>query len=186
MKDDIQRLIKDAQAGDESAFRRLVENYQLFVYNLAFRLLTNQEDAKDVVQECFVRVWKNLTKFNVKKKFTTWLYKIVINLCYDDLRRAYNKYKCDPIEKEESLNLLVEKTSFEEKISNLDLAHKIKLISCHLKPQQRMVFVLRDLQDLKMDEIAHILKISVGTVKSNLYYARLNIRKKCEQMELIK
>jgi RNA polymerase sigma-70 factor (ECF subfamily) len=182
---DCQQLIRNAQQGDQEAFRQLVEKHQQFAYNVAFRFLTNQEDARDVVQECFIRVWKNLHKFDARKRFTTWLYKIITNLCYDDMRRAYNKYKCDPLEKEDSFTNLTDQTDAEQELSNADLAEKIKCLSAHLKPRQRVVFVLRDLQDVDMDDIAEVLNTSVSTVKSNLYYARQNIRKKCQELGYI-
>ncbi len=182
---DLQQLIYKAQNGDLDAFRSLVETHQQFAYNVAFRFLTNQEDARDVVQECFIRLWKNLHKFDARKKLTTWLYKIITNLCYDDMRRAYNRYKCDPVEKEESFRNLTDHDDAVDKLSNADLADKIKCLSAHLKPRQRAVFVLRDVEDLEMDEIAEILKIPVSTIKSNLYYARQNIRKKCQELGYI-
>ena len=72
--------------GNKEAFRRLVEKYQPYAYALSLRLLCHEEDAKDVVQECFIRVWHHLHKFNRKNKFTTWLYTIVSNLCYDRIK----------------------------------------------------------------------------------------------------
>ncbi len=185
MSHDSQQLVRNAQHGDHEAFRQLVEMHQQFAFNVAFRFLTNQEDARDVVQECFIRVWKNLHKFDARKKLTTWLYKIITNLCYDDMRRAYNKYKCDPLDKDESFSKLTQDDDADERLSNADLADKIKCLSAHLKPRQRAVFVLRDVQDVEMDEIAEILNTSVSTVKSNLYYARQNIRKKCQELGYI-
>ena len=182
---DTQQIVRRAQNGDHDAFRHIVQEHQQFVYNVAFRFLANQEDARDVVQECFIRLWKNLHKFDARKKLTTWLYKIITNLCYDDMRRAYNRYKCDPLEKEVSFADLTNAEDAEKKLANADLAEKIRCLSAFLKPRQRAVFVLRDLEDLDMDEIAEILKISVSTVKSNLYYARQNIRQKCQELGYI-
>lgn len=179
---DNQQLIRDAQNGDLAAFRLLVESHQQFVYNAAFRFLANQEDARDVVQECFIRVWKNLPKFDARKKMTTWLYKIIINLCYDELRRAYKRYTRDPQEKQASIDNLSEAENIDDRLTNADLAEKIRCLAGRLKPRQRTVFILRDLEDLELQEIARILKISVAAVKSNLYYARQNIRHKCQQL----
>ena len=185
MSDNIQQLVTRAQNSDIDSFRQLVEKHQQFAYNVAFRFLTNQEDARDVVQECFIRLWKNLHKVDPHKKLTTWLYKIVLNLCYDEMRRAYNRYKCDPAEKEASFENLKSSDNMEKKYGNEELAAKIRCLSEHLKPRQRAVFILRDLEDLDLDEISEILKISVSAVKSNLFYARQNIRKKCLEMGYI-
>ena len=84
-------LLERAVDGDLDAFKTIVEEHQKFVYRAAFRLLAHEEDARDATQECFVRVWKNLHTFDRSKKLTTWLYKIIANLCFDDLRRAYKK-----------------------------------------------------------------------------------------------
>ncbi|MBN1480747.1 RNA polymerase sigma factor [candidate division KSB1 bacterium] len=185
MSQDSQQLIRNAQNGDLEAFRQLVESYQQFVYNVAFRFTASHEDARDVVQECFIRVWKNLHKFDARKKMTTWLYKIIINLCYDELRRAYKKYRCDSNEQQTSFENLQHAEDVDDMLTKADLAEKIKNLSGHLKPRQRTVFILRDLEDLDMEEIAKILKISISAVKSNLYYARQNIRKKCQQLGYI-
>ena len=182
MSQEIQQIIVNAQNGDLDAFRQLVETHQGFVYNVAFRFLADEEDARDAVQECFIRLWRNLYKFDARKKLSTWLYKIITNVCYDELRRAYNKYKCKPQDKDKLMLLLTEAQNEEDQVSNADLAVRIKCLSAQLKPRQRAVFVLRDLQDLNMDEIAQILNISVSAVKSNLYYARRNIRKKCIEL----
>jgi RNA polymerase sigma-70 factor (ECF subfamily) len=182
---DTQHLVVRAQNGDLDAFRQLVEKHQQFVYNVAFRFLSNQEDARDVVQECFIRVWKSLPKFDAQKKLTTWIYKIVTNLCYDEMRRAFRKYKCDPQEKQKTFDNMISTEDAEITLSNAELAEKIKCVSEQLKPRQRAVFILRDLEELNMREIAEILKISVSAVKSNLFYARLNIRKKCQELGYI-
>lgn len=184
MPESTTQLIIQAQNGDMNAFRLLVEQHQHFAFNVAFRLLANDADARDVVQECFIRVWKNLNNFNNRNKFKTWLYRIITNLCYDELRRAYNKYKCNPPEKDDLIQNIQNIEDLEKTCTNADLADFIRCLSKNLKPKQRMVFVLRDLEDLPLAEIADILNTSVGTIKSNLYYARLNIRQKLEQLDV--
>ena len=79
-------LISRSRRGDLSAFRLLMESQQRYAYAVAYRLLHDTENAKDVVQEAFIRVWNNLDKYRQEVKFTTWLYKIVINLCYDKMK----------------------------------------------------------------------------------------------------
>ena len=128
MSDNIQQLVARAQNSDIDSFRQLVEKHQQFAYNVAFRFLTNQEDARDVVQECFIRLWKNLHKVDPHKKLTTWLYKIVLNLCYDEMRRAYNRYKCDPAEKEASFENLKSSDNMEKKLVDL-VTHSVGAIS---------------------------------------------------------
>lgn len=183
MQNTNRELLGNAVAGDINAFRKIVQEHQLFVYRAAFRLLANEEDARDATQECFVRVWRNLHKFDMSKKFTTWLYKIIVNICYDDLRRAYKKQRTSL---EAITYQIASDCNIEKETADSDLARKICTISKQLKPQQRMVFALRDLQDLDMQEISEILSISIGAVKSNLFYARKNIRKKMHEMGYLK
>lgn len=169
--------------GDKTAFRKLVELYQSYAFALALRLLCNEEDAKDVVQECFIRVWNHLSKFNPNNKFTTWLYRIVTNLCYDRLKMKKRRRKVIstglddeyPVESPTHHNV-------EYEYSNKELTKMIETLAEELKPKQRMVFILRDLQDLSMGEVSKIMGLSVSSVKSNLYHARQNIRKRLERM----
>ncbi len=178
-------LVVQAQQGNLAAFQKLVETHQRFVFVVAFRLLANEEDARDVVQETFVRVWKHLHAFQSQKSFTTWLYKIITNLCYDTLRNAYNRRTYNSLANEDLKPLLKTTVALEEHVCNTELAEKICELANGLTSRQHMVFVLRDLQDLDMQEIAEILNISISAVKSNLYYARVNIRKKMKKMGYI-
>lgn len=180
MAQQIHEVIARARNGDMQAFRQLVDMHQQFAYRVAFRLLANHDDARDVVQESFIRVWKNLPRFDDRSKFTTWLYKIVVHLCYDDLRSAYKRYKCDADCRDRSW----EQLPIQEESGDADMIEHYRRLSAGLKPRQQVVFILRDLEELELGEIAAILKISVGAVKSNLYYARLNIRQKAKEMDL--
>jgi RNA polymerase sigma-70 factor (ECF subfamily) len=171
-----------AKEGDTSAFRGLVEHYQQYVFSLAFRLLCHEEDAKDVVQECFIRIWKHLPKYDLEKKFTTWMYKIVTHLCYDRIKaRRRSRISVDS-NGLENLSLPDEK-DMEKEMTNRELVRIIESLADTLTPKQRMVFILRDLQDLNMKEVSHILDMPIHSVKSNLYYARHHIRVKMEQFE---
>ncbi len=168
-------LIKKAVDGDLSAFGTILKNYQYYAYTVAFRVLTNDDDAKDVVQECFVRIWKNLGSYNRKVKFTTWMYKIVINLCYDKLRSRKKEN-----ERRETLDddFVSAIDNPEKELTNKEQAEIIKRISDGLPEKQKMVFVLRDLEELTTEEVSQITNISVESVKTNLSLARKTIRTK--------
>ena len=99
---EIQKLIQQSRRQDSYAFSLLVRQYQDFVFRLAFRLLCNYEEAQDITQETFIRVWTHLPQFNLQAKFTTWLYKITVNLCYDSLR----SYKKRPIVHDSEIDFL--------------------------------------------------------------------------------
>ena len=94
----IQSLILRSKNNDTASFGKLVEAHQSFVYRVAFRLLCNEFDTEEVVQETFIKVWKNIHRFNTEMRFKTWLYKIAVNLCYDKIKtikRYQNKVHFD-------------------------------------------------------------------------------------------
>jgi RNA polymerase sigma-70 factor, ECF subfamily len=173
-----ENILERCKNGDASAFREIVKKYQKYTYNLAFKILLNGDDAKDIVQESFIRVWRNIYLFNDQIKFTTWLYKITVNLCYDKIKSARRREKV--ITNHIDLEELQKRTerNCELKIINEQLAAIIGELSNELPEKQRMVFILRDLQELSIEEVSVILNISVGSVKTNLVYARRNIKEK--------
>lgn len=175
IEEELLKLIREAQKGDLNAFETVLKNYQYYAYTVAFRVLTNDDDAKDVVQECFIRIWKNLGGYNAKVKFTTWMYKIVINLCYDKLRRRKTEYERNEVLDEQFIG---SDDNPEQLLANKEQAEIIKHISDGLPEKQRMVFVLRDLEELTTDEVSQIMEMSVESVKANLSIARKTIRAK--------
>lgn len=186
-KEQLLEIIELSKSKNHRAFEKLVENYQSYVFSLSFKLVCNEEDAKDIVQESFIRVWQHIHKFNINTKFTTWLYKIVFNLSLDKLKA--NKRKKYVAVDTEHVTFLFDKlidADMETDIANKDMAELITTLAEDLTPKQRAVFVLRDLQGAEMDEISDITSMSKGTVKSNLYYARLSIREKLKRIDNIK
>jgi RNA polymerase sigma-70 factor, ECF subfamily len=177
-------LIKQAAEGDVYSFKLLVDEFSGYAFSLAYKTLFNKDDAKDIVQESFVRVWKHLKNYKPEIKFTTWLYKIVINLCYDKIKTEKRRnlvienYDADIMESLSSQSL-----NMEEVISNKDLVRVIEQLSNGLTYKQRMVFVLRDLQNLNIEEVSEVLNISSGAVKTNLFHARKFIAEKLSRIE---
>ena len=170
-------IIKKSQAGDLDAFQTLVESYQDFAYNLAFKILANEEDAKDIVQEAFIRVWKNIMKYDSKNKFTTWLYKIVVNLCLDNLKmKKRRKIHYSNDEKNEQFQHIGSGEDVERQVIHKEMAELINSMTEKLTPKQRIVFVLFFLQEKNIEEIKSITGMSQGNVKSNIYYARKNMQ----------
>ncbi len=181
---EITGLIEDCKKNNHMAFQKIVEMHQGMVFRLAFRLLCNTEDAKDIVQETFIRVWKNLNKFDVKQKFTTWLYKITSNLCYDRLKSIKYKINNHAVDLEEG-NILQPFSSenVESDYINKELIKRIKILTTELTPKQKIVFTLRDLEGLEIDEIIKITGQTAKKIKSNLYLARKQIREKIENLD---
>ena len=154
---EIQKLLQQSRRQDSYAFSLLVRQYQDFVFRLAFRLLCNYEEAQDITQETFIRVWTHLPQFNLQAKFTTWLYKITVNLCYDSLR-SYKK--------------------------NEELIQIILYLTQELTPKQKLIFTLWDLEGLEAEEVKDISGLSSAKIKSNLYLARKYIRERIEKLNL--
>jgi RNA polymerase sigma-70 factor, ECF subfamily len=170
-------IVEKANAGDIRAFRLLVERHQAFVYSLSYRFVGTVGDAEDIAQESFIRLWKNLSLYRTEVKLTTWLYKIVTNLCLDFLKSRYNKNRKRMVDLEDRAGMISEWNA-DQPILDEELLVAVEKITADLSPKQKAVFVLRDLEDLPMQEIAKILSMSPGKVKSNLYYARKKVGEK--------
>jgi RNA polymerase sigma-70 factor (ECF subfamily) len=170
-------LIKEAQMGSIAAFEALVRQYDQQVMQLAFSLVNDVQDAQDIYQEVFVRVFRNLKRFQFRSQFSTWLYRVVVNYCIN-----FNKKKqrakffslTDENQNGEaswSVTLKGAEISPEDSMLNQELSVKIDHAIAQLSPKQKTVFVLRHYQGLKLLEIAKILKCSEGTVKNYLFRA---------------
>jgi RNA polymerase sigma-70 factor (ECF subfamily) len=177
MLSELSDIIKQVKLGDHSAFKILVEKHQLYAYKLAFRILYDDDEAKDVVQDSFIKIWKNIHSFNSKQKFTTWMYKVVTNTAIDRYRTIKKTSKVDFTMVSEAINNLSDNNTFID-FENKQLEELIKYLADKLPEKQRLVFVLRDLQGMASEEVQEILDISAITVKSNLYHARKIIKKK--------
>ena len=169
-----QQLVKRALAGDTLAFRDLVERHQGFAYRLAYRFVGTVSDAEDITQEAFIRLWKSLHRYRAEIKLTTWLYKIVTNLCLDFLKSRHNR----------TTRRIIDLTAYkgwsaasaaDQSMLNEELRMAVEKLTAVLSPKQKAVFVLRDLEEVGMEEIAKILSMAPGQVKSNLYYARRKV-----------
>lgn len=158
--DEEQVLIKKSQAGDMQAFEQLYYRYNDIIYRSAYLTLHSVEDAKDAVQNVFVRVYKSIGKFRFNSQFKTYLYRILMNVCID-------------IKKKRSMHFLPqEQIEMSKNDSRLDLE---KAISC-LPDRMRECFILFAVEDIKQSEIANILGISEGTVKAHISQAKQKIK----------
>ncbi|MBD3383348.1 sigma-70 family RNA polymerase sigma factor [candidate division KSB1 bacterium] len=178
---DIQLIIK-CQDGDQAAFKTLVEKHQSYAYTLAFRLLWHQQDAEDIVQEAFVRVWKHIGRFERQKKFTTWLWQIVVRLCYDCLKSRKRKKRFLSFQSNDlNPDHLI---SVEQSDQHNERLYDLKKALKNLSPKQKLVFTLRDLHDFSIDQVVSLTGLSPGSVKTNLYHARKSIRKQLTSDEV--
>lgn len=167
-----------------NAFRKLINSNQKFAFAVAFKLLCDDNDARDAVQESFIRVWKHIHNYNENMKFTTWLYKIITNICYDKMKSKKRKQRVFENFEDGYDNLVKYSTDkLNSEMDNKQLADLINNLAGKLKPKQRMVFVLRDIENLSVNEVAEVMKISKSSVKTNLVYARQNIKEKLKCIE---
>jgi RNA polymerase sigma-70 factor (ECF subfamily) len=174
-------IIERAATGDAHAFRLLVEKYQGYAVRLAMRFVGSRFDAEDVVQEVFIRIWKNLHRYRKEVKFSTWLYRIVTNRCLDFLKSSKRRpiHLTDTLEKHQQvIDPGTTRSSYEGK----EFVFLVTKMSERLTPKQKAVFILRDLEGLSVKEVCEILSMSTGNVKGNLYHARISmseLMKKC-------
>lgn len=180
-------IIRKSQQGNLEAFGILVEKYQGYAYNLAFKILAHEEDAKDTIQEAFIRIWKNIKKYNLDNKFTTWMYKIVVNLCLDNLKMKKRR-RIKEINEEEEYKLNSDCSNGDNPDKNLinkEIATTIRTLTKRLTPKQRIVFVLYFIYEHTIEEIKTLTGMAKGNIKSNLYYARKNMRILLEKNEIM-
>jgi RNA polymerase sigma-70 factor (ECF subfamily) len=168
-------LIELAKGGDHHAFRKIVETHQGFAYAVAFKFVGNRNEAEDITQEAFIKLWKNIGKYRPEIKLSTWLYKIIMNLCLDFLKSAQRKQQLKT-EDVESNTFIVDQASHEQKLDDTEILEVIVELAKQLTPKQQSVFILRDLEGLAVEEVSEVTQMDQGQIKSNLYYARLKIR----------
>lgn len=182
-QDQILALIDKSRQHDTTAFALLVCEYQALVFRLAFRLLCNEDEAKDMVQDTFVKVWLSLDKYNDTCRFSTWLYKITCNACYDRLRILQHSPSASPSDIAcMDLNIISDE-NIEQTFVNQELKELILRFMEELTPKQKLVFMLRDVEGLEVDEVKTITGMSAEKIKSNLYQARKQIRMKINQID---
>ena len=180
-------IIERVLGGDNDAFSLLVEKYQTKVYNLALRMSGNEDDAFDLAQDSFVRAWRNLGSFQFESSFSTWLFRLTSNICLDFLRakkrRAAVSLTVTDEEDEESQLAVPDpgKTPEEAVIAAEDRALLTRALN-ELPADQRQILTLRAIDDLSYAEIAEILHLQEGTVKSRLSRARTALRNKLLQI----
>lgn len=165
-------LIKSARSGNEQAFRRLVESHQGLAYSIAYRFTGDELESEDIVQNAFVKLWKNLSKYNEEYRLKTWLSKMVTNLCLDYLKSGRKKHMANKIISDD----MTLPGQSENKLEETELRSIVYQLAEHLTEKQKAVFILRDLEMLEVDEVCQALEMTPGNMKSNLYYARLKIK----------
>jgi RNA polymerase sigma-70 factor (ECF subfamily) len=172
-------LVSRARLGEVVAFEQLVHRYDRKVLSIASLYSRNEEDAKDIYQETFLRVYRGLPGFRGKSQFSTWLHRIVTNVCLSHQRKT-SRAKLVSLESDEmgrtaAATIAVGETP-EQLFGDAELSQHVSNALAELPDQQRLVFILRHFQDLKLSEIADTMNCAEGTVKRYLYLAVRKLR----------
>ncbi len=168
------RLLERCRRGDMHAFETLFTKYHAYIYNVSLGMLGNGEDAADVTQETFLRVHRNLDRFRGEATFSTWIYRVAVNLCISELRRRsrsrlqfFEDVALPEDGQEEELG-----PSPQDALQLQEERRMVRQILVALPPNYRAVMVLRHFQQLTYDEIAEVLQLSLSQVKTRLFRAR--------------
>jgi len=176
-------LIQRCQQGDRTAYEHIFLKYKDTVYNVAYGIFSNVEDAQDMTQEVFLHVFEKISQFRFKSSFSTWLYRIVVNMCLNE-RRKRQKH---------DLNASALKGHYEQMRPSVntpedELLKRERQIQAQqalatLKDAHRTILVLREIEGLSYEEMATVLKCSTGRVKSRLHEARMELRRRVKRLE---
>ncbi len=167
--------------GNFTNFSQLVRNSAPVAFSVAFRMVGNEDNAKDIVQETMVTVWQKIGRLRSVEAYRTWVYRIVLNKCYDQIRR--NKKNPEFSADEQTWNKLSEIVSGANSspLDNEDTARIIGLLTNRLSPAQKAVFILAETEEMTHDEIAEITGMDKKAIKANLWHARKNISEMIEK-----
>ncbi|HSK08776.1 MAG TPA: sigma-70 family RNA polymerase sigma factor [Vicinamibacterales bacterium] len=171
-----------AQSGDEPAFQRLVERHSLAVFHLAFRLTGNESDAEDVVQETFLKVYRELKRFEARSSFRTWLHRVTVNCSYDLLRRR-PRHRFEPIEADGSAGGSgaepeADAAARPDRLAyGVEVHDRIQAAMEQLSPAERTAFVLRHFEGRSLEEIGKALGLRLGATKHSVFRAVQKMRR---------
>jgi len=167
---DDRQLVQTIRNGEPEAFEQLVRRKTSKVYSLCYRIIGNAEDAKDISQLVFIKLWENLEKYDPAYAFDTWLYRIVTNVAIDFLRNKQSR------ENAVNSNLRLVKTSADPEqgvmVQRKEIENVFNAVSSVLSPKQKTIFVMREMDDLPSSQIAKILGCRESTVRNHLFNAR--------------
>ena len=180
-----QEMIALCRNGDREAFNALVLKYQKQVFNIAYGMLSDYEDASDAAQDVFIKVYRSIASFRGQSSFSTWLYRICSNVCNDMLRKRQRRGISISLDNDEEDNpashLPSEEPTPAERLEESERSRAVREAINGLRKEYREIIVFSDMEHLSYEEIAKILRCPVGTVKSRLNRARNALRKKLSE-----
>ena len=173
-------IILQCQQGDKEAFRWVVKTHQRMIFSLALKMLCDEEEAKDIVQETFIRVWQSIRNYDPQKTFSTWVYTIASRLCIDRLKKSSRMVVLP--EDEITLRRFASDTDSQQLLENREWISIVRMLAEGLSDKQRLVFTLCQLEGIPSAEVEQITGLDAKQVKSNLYVARQTIRKRLKEL----
>lgn len=179
-------LIQLSRSGDPNAFKELLSIHKDKVYHFAYRILRNKQECEDVVQETFIRIYLNLHRFDEKKSFTTWMFEICKNVCYDILRRekVRKKLSLDAVNPELTdhnsfLDILPDREKLPiDQVIDKETSDQVHTIINHLPDQYKELVYQRYILEMSLEEMSEQDSIPINTVKTRLFRARQFIKKR--------
>ena len=177
-------LVKQAQAGKTEAFDQLVSRYRTRVFGMIYNMVHNEQDAWDLAQDSFLKAWKSIARFRGQSSFYTWIYRIVMNVTIDWLRKkqvrgggaefddAIQLKEIDPA----SRTVPHADALPHERMEHKEIRNRIDAAIAQLSPEHRAVILMKEIEDMQYHEIAESLGCSIGTVMSRLFYARKKLQ----------
>lgn len=177
---DEKHILARARRGELPAFEELVRRHEKRVYAVALRSSGSPEDAEDITQEVFLRAWRSIEEFRGDSGFSTWLFRITMNLCVDHARHKHAQPQTQPLvmgEEESERPLPDTAPTPEEHLDNSELGRELAAALDEVSEEHRRIVLLRDVSGMSYTEIAEVLEISEGMVKSRLSRARIALRK---------
>lgn len=177
MPHNLREIIVCIRNGDQKAFKKLVEMYQQQAYRLAFRILGNEEEARDAVQESFIKVWQKIGSYDSSREFIPWMFRILANTSADRLHRI-RRHTLVPIDLVSQRLPVMQQHDPGTLADNRDLALLITTLAGNLPGKQKMVFILRDVEGMSSEEVEAITEMNADALKSNLYHARKSVRER--------
>ncbi|MCX6586741.1 MAG: sigma-70 family RNA polymerase sigma factor [Acidobacteria bacterium] len=186
-KSDEALLVRRVQAGDEMAFREIVERYQSKIYSIIYGILRNHNDAEDIAQQVFAKVYFSIRNFDFRSSLLTWIYKITVNECYDYLRKKKVRklvYESDFSEddalKMENCDAAVEQSGpIDERLANRDLVTKLL---AKIPEQDRSLLMLKEVEGHSVEELAQMTGMNENTIKVKLFRARQKLLKSAQRL----
>ncbi len=175
-------IIAEVRSGNSAAFSQLVLKYQDRLLNAVVYISGSRDDAEDVVQDAFVQAYVKLNSFGGNSAFYTWLYRIAINAAISRRRKRKGEASLDACQDEQGVQPVDHLEGAEQRVLREERAGQVQSALAALSTEHRMILVLREMEDCDYDQIAEILDVPVGTVRSRLHRARLQMR---EQLEIV-